>query len=206
MAANYDRTAWFYDRLSHLVFGKSQVNAQNHFLHLIKPNSRILIVGGGTGQILEALTQHYSSGLDITYVEISAKMMLLSRKRNIGGNRVSFVTDDIGNVKNAISYDVIITAFLFDNFTDEALRKTFGQLHNQLQPNGLWLNTDFELTGPFWQRLMLKTMYRFFKLLQAVEVNKLPQTDAVFKQYQYSLTAQQHFYGKFISAKAYTKI
>jgi len=59
MSANYDNASWFYERLSKLVFADTQVSAQEHFLNLILPESNILIVGGGTGQILESITELY---------------------------------------------------------------------------------------------------------------------------------------------------
>ena len=205
MAANYNRTAWFYDRLSYLVFGKAQVKAQSYFLNLIKPNSRILIVGGGTGRVLEILAAYYPAGLHITYIEVSANMVALARKRYLGSNKIEFIIADIDSYTASIPFDVIITAFLFDNFTEIGLAKTFAHLHQQLKLNGLWLNTDFQLTGPLWQRLMLQSMYLFFKVWGAVQVAQLPNASKIFNQYQYLLAGQQAFFGKFISAKAYNK-
>ncbi|WP_158825200.1 class I SAM-dependent methyltransferase [Mucilaginibacter lacusdianchii] len=205
MAANYDRTAWFYDRLSYLVFGKAQVNAQSYFLNLISPGSRILIVGGGTGRILEILAANHPTGLHITYVEVSANMTALARRRKAGHNHVEFIIADINSYTSTVPFDAIITAFLFDNFTEERLQQTFAHLHQQLKPNGIWLDTDFQLTGPFWQRLMLQSMYLFFKIWGAVQVAGLPDTSKLFNRYQYLLSGQKTFFGKFISAKAYRR-
>jgi ubiquinone/menaquinone biosynthesis C-methylase UbiE len=205
MASNYNRTAWFYDPLSYLVFGKAQVKAQSSFLHFIKPHSRILIAGGGTGQVLEALTRLHPKGLYIDYVEIAANMTAKASKRHTGANNVSFITDDINNFKSAEPFDVIITAFLFDNFTEAGLRHAFLHLHQQLKPGGLWLNTDFQLTGPLWQKLMLRSMYTFFRAFGAVEVGKLPDVNTIYNQYHYTLAGQKTFYGQFICTKAYQK-
>src|SRR6202165_2081748 len=117
MAANYNNSAWFYDLLSRIVYGKALINAQVYLLQYIPTNSRILIVGGGTGWVLEELTKLHHSGLDITYVEVSAKMMTQSKKRNIGLNKVVFINEAIENVVLQNDFDVIITAFLFDCIT-----------------------------------------------------------------------------------------
>lgn len=82
MNNNYDKLANHYDTLSRLVFFKSQVNSQINQLQYIQENSHVLIVGGGTGWILEELAKVYTNGLKIVYVEISAKMIALSQKRN----------------------------------------------------------------------------------------------------------------------------
>jgi ubiquinone/menaquinone biosynthesis C-methylase UbiE len=205
MAANYDNTAWFYERLSKLVFGQAQVKAQNVFLNLIKPEAHILIVGGGTGQLLESLTKLYPSGLQITYIEVSANMLTLSRKRNTGQNKVQFILGDIQTSNLSQKFEVIITAFLFDNFSDHELSATFPRVDAMLQSGGLWLNTDFQLTGPLWQKLMLRMMYGFFRLVGAVRVNKLPDAGGLFEKYKYTLIAQKSFFGHFILSCAWHK-
>ncbi|CAM3848940.1 class I SAM-dependent methyltransferase [Mucilaginibacter galii] len=205
MAANYDRTAWFYERLSKLVFGQAQVKAQEFFLDRIPPKSNILIIGGGTGQILESLTLLHPSGLKITYVEISPKMMALSRKRNTGQNHINYITAGIEEANVTHVFDVVITAFLFDNFPQDILNKVFMVINARLKPGALWLNTDFQLTGPLWQKLMLQSMYTFFRLFGAVKVNKLPNVKMQFEKHGYKLHAQKNFYGNFITAKLYLK-
>jgi len=203
--ANYNRTAWFYERLSKLVFGQAQVKAQEFFLDRIPPKSNILIVGGGTGQILESLTRLHPSGLEITYVEISPKMMALSRKRNTGQNHVNYITAGIEEAPFTHVFDVVITAFLFDNFPQDILDNIFLIINAQLKPGAFWLNTDFQLTGPLWQKLMLQSMYTFFRLFGAVKVNKLPNVKRQFEKHGYQLSAQKSFYGNFITAKIYLK-
>ena len=205
MPANYNHTAWFYDALAQVVFGQAQVKAQNHFLQQIPAGSHILIVGGGTGQILEALTRLHPASLYITYVEIADRMVALSRKRHTGQNMVTYVTADIMTYTCPQPVDVIITAFLFDNFSEANLKKAFAHLHQQLKPGGLWLNTDFQLTGPLWQKVLLKSMYTFFKLLKAVDVMQLPDTTALFVAPQYEALGLKLFYGKFILSGIYRK-
>jgi len=205
MASNYDNTAWFYERLSKLVFGQAQIRAQEYFLNHVPPNANILIIGGGTGQILESLAQLHPSGLQITYVEISAKMMALSRKRNTGKNNVNYVTAAIGEATFTGSFDVVITAFLFDNFSQENLEHTFPLIDAQVKPGGLWLNTDFQLTGALWQKLMLKSMYLFFRIFKAVNVQQPPNVEPVFRQYHYQMQQQKSFYRNFITSQLYIK-
>ncbi len=205
MSANYDNASWFYESLSKLVFGNAQVEAQEYFLNLIPPRARILIIGGGTGQILESVAKLHPSGLHITYVEISTNMMELSRKRNVAQNEVIYITEDISQLTLTQKFDVIITAFLFDNFSTQEVYKIFPNIHQRLVPDGLWLNTDFQLTGPIWQKVMLKSMYYFFSVLNAVKVTQLPNTEQVFTDYRYQLMAKKAFYKNFIVAKAYKK-
>ncbi len=90
---NYDTVAFCYDRLSRLIYGKTQVNAQTALLPFISNGSRILIAGGGTGWILDEINKTHPSGLEIVYIERSAKMLLRSKKRNCGINESSLYTE-----------------------------------------------------------------------------------------------------------------
>jgi ubiquinone/menaquinone biosynthesis C-methylase UbiE len=205
MAANYDNSAWFYDRLSRLVYGKALVNSQVYLLNFVPANSRILIAGGGTGWILDELTKIHPAGLQITYVEISANMLALSQKRTTGQNEVIFINDAVENVKFTAGFDVMITPFLFDNFVNETVASVFNHLHNLLKPHGLWLNADFQLTGRWWQNVLLKSMFVFFRLLCGIEASRLPAIEQRFNAAGYDVIEDKTFFGDFITTRAYRK-
>ncbi|WPU95132.1 methyltransferase domain-containing protein [Mucilaginibacter sabulilitoris] len=203
MAANYNNSAWFYDRLSRLVYSKALVNAQLYLLDFIEPGSNVLIAGGGTGWILDEITKLHPTGLHITYVEIAAGMMALSQKRNTGQNEVVYINDAIENVSLTPNFDVVITPFLFDNFTEQTLTTVFNHIHSLLIPGGLWLNADFQLTGKWWQGFLLKSMFLFFKVICDIEASKLPAIETHFTQNGYNAIAEKTFFNEFIMAKVY---
>ena len=205
MAANYNNSAWFYDRLSRVVYGKALVNAQVYLLNYVPANANVLIVGGGTGWILEELSNIHPSGLTITYVEVAAQMMVLSQKRNTVGNQVVFINDAIENVALAPDFDVVITPFLFDNFIEQTLQTVFDHIYPLLKKNGIWLNTDFQLTGKWWQNVLLKTMFIFFKLICGIEASKLPQIKNRFDKSGCKLMEQKMFFNDFVISEIYQK-
>ncbi|MEO6524157.1 MAG: methyltransferase domain-containing protein [Mucilaginibacter sp.] len=205
MPSNYDNSAAFYDQLSRMVFGKALIKAQSHLLKQVPPNASVLIVGGGTGWILEELSNIHYSGLDITYVEISSRMTALAKKRNTGINKVTFINDAIENTSPETAYDVVITPFLLDSFTEDTLEKAFAHMHQQLKPKGLWLCTDFQLTGKLWQTLLLKSMYFFFRILCGIETMSLPKIDHQFYKHGYKVLSIKSFYGEFIISTRYQK-
>ncbi|MFB9842310.1 class I SAM-dependent methyltransferase [Mucilaginibacter ginsenosidivorans] len=206
MAANYNNSAWFYDKLSRLIYGNALVKAQVYLLDSIPPGSKILIAGGGTGWILQEIVKIHPGGLSITYVEVAANMMVLSRKRNIGGNRVDFINDAVENVPLANDHDVVLTPFLFDNFTEESLQKIFGHIRQSLKPGGLWLNADFRLTGKWWQKILLRSMIVFFRLICGIEATKLPGIEQCFAKHGYAAIKQKSFFGDFILSTVYQKL
>jgi ubiquinone/menaquinone biosynthesis C-methylase UbiE len=205
MAANYNNSAWFYDTLARIVYGKALVNAQVYLLKHIPANSKVLIAGGGTGWILEELTRIHPSGLQITYVEIAPNMMAQSQKRNSGNNRVIFINEAIEKITLAAGFDAALTPFLLDNFTQENFNIIFKSINVLLKPNALWLNASFQLTGKWWQQVMLKTMFVFFKVICGIEASKLPKITDVFQENNYKLIDQESFFGEFIGASVYQK-
>ena len=203
MAANYNNSAWFYDRLSRLVYGDALIRAQVYLLQYIPSNSSLLIVGGGTGWILEEIAKIHPSGLQITYVEIAPKMMALSKKRNAGNNRVVFINEAIENVPLVPYFDMVITPFLFDNFTEQTFKQVFSGIYSLLKKDGLWLNCDFQLKVKWWQKVLLKAMFLFFRIVCNIEAFKLPDIDKQFEQNSYESIASQAFFGEFIISRVY---
>jgi ubiquinone/menaquinone biosynthesis C-methylase UbiE len=205
---NYDRTAIFYDFLSRMVFSRAQLNAQIDQLQFIPAGSKILIAGGGTGWILEELAKSQNRGLDITYVEISGKMLAKSKTRNIGANKVTFVQSSMESFVTTEEFNVVQTAFLFDNFSKSRIRQVFLKLDQLLKPGGLWLLSDFNYNpnkSPIWQRLLLKTMYLFFRILSNVEAKNLSDVMPCFEAGKYQLITQEQYYRNFIQSKIFQK-
>lgn len=208
MINNYDKIANSYDTLSRIVFFKSQVNAQVNQLKYLPANSSILIVGGGTGWILEEIAKVYSNGLSIIYVEISAKMIALSKGRNYGSNKIEFINLGIEDFDSAKEFDVILTPFLFDNFSRGRAEQVFNQLNKLLRKNGLWFLVDFSLNhtnGKWWKWMILKLIYSFFKILGIVEAVNLIDMDLYFDNRKYKKVNERFYYRNFIKAVIYKK-
>ncbi len=125
---NYDRIARYYDRIHHLFYGHAEIHAQVELLEYVRAGDRLLIVGGGTGWILEKIAVKFPSGLEITYIEGSSRMMELSKRRSCGENQVEFVLSVIEDWKGGKEYDCIVTGLFFDNFKEPHAAAIVGQL------------------------------------------------------------------------------
>ena len=207
MKGNYDNVAGFYDKLSKLIYGDAILQSHLFLINAISANSSILIAGGGTGFILEEISKKYAVGLQITYVEISKKMMALSKKRNVGNNTVFFINQSIHDVTFGQLFDVVITPFLFDNFNNGTIRSVFNKTNFFLKPHGFWLLADFRLSenNNLWQKLLLKLMYFFFKIFCNIEASKLSDTGPLFIKNNYDIVSMKTFYKDFIYAVIYKK-
>ncbi|MCW3116914.1 MAG: Methyltransferase type 12 [Chitinophagaceae bacterium] len=208
MFNNYDKIASYYDRLSGFVFGHSLIDAQSCLLKYIQPGNNILIAGGGTGIILAELAKRHARGLTITYVEISGKMIVIAKKRNCRQNLVSFIHQPVENFISEQQYDIIVTPFLFDNFTENKIEKTFTSLNALLKPGGKWLFADFfydNRQGKLWQKLLLRIMYRFFRLTCNIEASVLINMESIFERSGYEKIYETTHYAGFIKSIVYTK-
>lgn len=205
LSNNYDPVSWFYDWLSRVVFGSVLMDAQLIFLDNLPAEAHLLIAGGGTGQILEKISRKYPHGLTITYVELSGKMLALSRKRNVQNNRVTFIDGDISQIHFDDQFDAIITAFLFDNFGAALANKAFDNLDKSLRNGGLWLFTDFQNTRKLWHKLLLKSMYLYFRWLCKIDAKKLDPPDQLFAKANYRILEQETFYSGFIASRRMQK-
>lgn len=204
---SYDSIASFYDRLARLVYGKALINAQLYLLNAIPAGARVLIVGGGTGWVLEEIARIHSSGLTIDYIDASKKMIALAEKRNAGNNKVAFLTAQIQDVKlGQEQYDVALTPFLFDNFNDGTLEKIFAAIDTRLSKGGIWLYCDFRNTSILWQKMMLKVMYVFFKATCGIEAGRLPDAAACFSKYHYKIMGEKIFMKGFVVAEIYKRV
>ncbi|HEY9196376.1 MAG TPA: class I SAM-dependent methyltransferase, partial [Mucilaginibacter sp.] len=193
------------DRLARLVYGRAIIDTQLFLINHIQPGSHILIVGGGTGWILDELSKIYTAGLTITYVEVAGDMMALSKKRNIAANKIIFINNAVENVKLPADFDVVLTPFLFDNFKEDTFRLVFDHINKLLKPGGLWLNCDFEPQGKWWQSFLLNSMFVFFRLICRIEADKLPDISARFNLNAFSVINEKLFFGGFIIARVYSK-
>ncbi|HEY2580586.1 MAG TPA: hypothetical protein VGI43_02195, partial [Mucilaginibacter sp.] len=68
---------------------------------------------------------------------------------------------------------------------------------------GLWLNCDFQLTGQWWQKVLLKSMFLFFRAICDIEASRLPGIQKQFALHGYQSMAEKTFYGDFIFSAVY---
>ena len=180
--ANFDHIAPVYDLLAGLVFGKAIKAAQVHFLDQLPSDGRVLVIGGGTGWIVEELVGR-RSGLEIDYVEASAKMLEKSQLKMKGRSEIRFVhgtEDDIPEEE----YDMIMTNFFLDVFETEKLEKVITVLRSKLKATGIWLVSDFRSTGKRRHNFLLRLMHLFFRYSAALRSKEL-------KDFRYLLSSRE---------------
>ncbi len=206
---NFDRIAFAYDTLKHLVFGHSLRQAQIFLIPYIPEHANILIIGGGTGQIVLDILEKKEIR-QITYVELSEKMLNSAKDKAKSCPNINFVLGSGHQLDNDQKYDVILTPFILDLYSDQELGKFLLALDKLLLPSGVWLLSDFKVTPTlcwkrFWQLALVKLMYLFFFLTSNSKVFQLPDYDTAFKVLGYKTVIHRTFYGDLVHSQILSK-
>ena len=205
---NFNRIAFAYDYLKVMVFGNAIDNAQSALIRFIPDNADVLIVGGGTGKILEeciglGLNQH------VTYLELSERMIQKAKKRVRAANesRINFITGSTACLDPDKKFDVVFTPFVLDSYATSELLDFMKQLDGLIKREGLWLFSDFCISDDtkVWQRWLISFMYLFFRLVTGVKATQLPDFHFVFKKLKYREVAAYSFYNGMIQSVVFQK-
>jgi tRNA (cmo5U34)-methyltransferase len=198
--SGFDFLAPVYDPLARLIFGKSIVYSQTWFLNQVPPKAKVLILGGGTGWFLEELIKQ-SPSCTVWYVDASFKMIEKTRERLLG-DRVNLIHGTEDDIPTSLTFDVIITNFYLDLFSEEKLEKIIQRLSFQTHSSSRWLVTDFVDGGVWWQQCMLKIMYTFFRGVCDIEANRLPNWTNCLNNHRWMEDSCKNSYGDFIRSAA----
>lgn len=202
MLNGYNSIATIYDLLAKLLFGGRIWESQLHFLNTIQGKENILILGGGTGWILiEILKRHASCR--IWYIDASSKMIAMSRVSVNNDKRVHFIHGTEDDIPASTKFDRVITNFYIDMFSEISLRKAIAKIQLSLNPNADWIVTDF-VTDHWWQKMLLKVMYLFFRITTNVETMNLPNWERAIHESGFTEKSSKHFCRDFIKATLYT--
>lgn len=205
MNNSLDRFNWiasFYDTLAGFVFGKSIKLAQKKYLNVgLAERSKVLVLGGGTGWWLAKFVNRNPTA-EIWYVEASSKMIELSKRKNADLTGIHFIHGTEENIPSEISFDLVITFFLLDVFSNQSLDLFISRIKTKMKEEGLWLVTDF-VKHKFWHNWLLKTMYLFFWITGSLSVLELPKWEIRMKECGFYPSVKAIFFGGFIYSYIY---
>lgn len=210
--SGFDRVAPFYDLLARLVFRDAQQQAQKVLLPFVEENSRMLLIGGGSGRLLEQVLET-GKNLQIVYLDASPKMISLAKKRTLhpiekNNSIVEFRVGTEQAIQPDEKFDVVFTPFLLDLFPAPRLSELMIRLQAALKEEGQWFFADFwpvQHPTPLWQKLLLKTMYIFFGAVSGVKATRLPDFKHHFRQLNMQETFSATFYKGMIQAKVFIR-
>ncbi len=201
--ADFNYIAGFYRTLKRLVFSRSLQRAEQFYLDRIPADARVLVIGGGDGEILNAI-QDPGKNLQVDYVEASSRMVGLAKKQKAAAG-VSFHCTDIRNYEVRQPYQVLITPFFLDCFTDAELEVLMPELTRMVEPGGIWLFTDFMRSPILRYRLLTKFMYLFFRVVAGIRAGELPDFDRHFARTGLQMIRSTSWKHGYIESRMYRK-
>lgn len=195
----FDLVAPFYDALSRLVFGDQIVKSQTHFLHQVRKDDQVLLLGGGTGQILEAIP----ACSKIFYLDKSRKMIKLARRRSSSSD-IEFLNKDFFDLELPIQFDKIICPFFLDCFSGTNLSLAISKIESLLADKGVLIVTDFEDKN--MSKFLDKVMHTFFKVTSKLESNSLKPIDQFIHESGFEKLQEKFFHRNMIFSRVYRNL
>lgn len=202
---DFDSIAGIYDGVARLVFGKSIGESQVVFLSMIKPQSTVLVLGGGTGWALQELIKARPS-VEVVYVEKSRKMLDAAKSRMAKWNtsNVRWVNSSIEEWENTVQYDIITCYFFLDVFESGKLEQVIvPKLVKWLKPNGHILVADFQRSNVISQKILLSAMHLFFRLTCRLESRALSDLHGTLKSVGFTAIKEVYFFKQLIFSRVY---
>lgn len=172
---NFDSIAAWYQWAERGVFGNKLQRAR--LLHLnavetLEVGDRVLIVGDGDGRFTEQIFKRRVD-LEIHFVEHSQSMIFEAQARV--GKSVDLIKWHHCDVRDFDKggYDMIVTHFFLDCFNEAELKVIITHLVRKLNARGAWIVTDFSDMNHWTAKLLIRSMYLFFRLVSGLKPKKL---------------------------------
>jgi len=201
--ANFDRIAWMYDALARLVFGRAIDQSQQALTDFVPASGHLLVLGGGTGRLLPMLWRT-SPNIHITYIDASGEMIRRAKARQSQGQHIEFIHGTEADIPEGKA-NAVITPFYLDMFEGERLDKVVRKIDSHLAEDGQWLVAEFKDAGRWWQRLLLRIMYGFFRWSTGISAARLADYEQVLAGCGWLKIEAFVYYGGFVEAARFVR-
>ena len=192
---DYDFIAGAYDALAKLVFRQTLDQAKLSSLKYINSPANILLIGGGTGKLLNPLLDLHNENR-ITYVDLSVQMMKKAKSKipDEKQAQVTFCPGDFIQFNHQHQFDVVITNFFLDQFQGNFLQQMVTKIDSLLKEEGIWCFADFNWSKQhkIWQKALIRLMYIFFKFTTNISASHLPHWQNVLPLPHYSILSRSY--------------
>jgi len=179
----YRHIAPIYGVLEKMVFGRTLSRSRSFGLDVIKDGAKVLIVGGGSGEVLK-----YLPDCEIDYVE-SSESMIFRASGKIEDRIVHFHHLPFSEYRSSIQYDHIICQYFMDLFTEQELVGLMQKLERMSADHTRLHVADFCISEQgsekWWHKPLVKFMYFFFRITTGLKTRDLPAIEEILKRSGY---------------------
>lgn len=160
---------------------------QSKLLSQLRQMNDILIVGGGSGKILEQAIQLGISRRYV-YAELSEKMIARTKARMKKHTfaEIEYSTNFRSNLESR-NFDCVILPFVLDCYSHSSIDIIIKSIKSGLNDKGLIIFIDFQhlsntSASNVLKNLFIKLLYQFFRITAQIEANGLANFDSIFLQ------------------------
>ncbi|MGC2662188.1 MAG: class I SAM-dependent methyltransferase [Bryobacteraceae bacterium] len=174
---NCDRIARIYRWMEYAAFGGALQRRRCEFLGRVGRAKTALVVGDGDGRFLAELHKRYPA-MEVDSIELSSKMLALSRKRVSSPGVRFFHADALSVPFPRGRYDLIATHFFLDCLSDADASKFIARVSAVANADVCWIVSEFRIPAGGWRALHAKvwiaTMYLLFRLTTGLSARRIP--------------------------------
>ncbi len=192
---SFDTLAPHYRWMEFVLAGEKLQRCRTAFLEQIPVAHDVLILGEGPGRFLVECRRRLPSA-SITCVDSSPRMLLAAcgnlKSTCLDPGQTTFIEADLltWNPPTA-SADLIVTHFFLDCFPPDQLESVVSKLAQAARPGAAWLLADFQAPARglsrLRARLILKSMYAFFRLSTRLPAKRLSDPDGILQRHGFRL-------------------
>jgi SAM-dependent methyltransferase len=208
---NFNLLARIYRWLEWLSFGPILQRCRCAFLRDLASPRKALVLGDGDGRFTAVLLAQ-NSALQIDAVDASSAMLAqLLQAAAQNANRVTCHLGDARTWAPAVAhYDLIATHFFLDCLTTSEVAALAARIRSHVNPTSQWLVSEFAiptgLFGKFVARPLVALLYRAFRLLTGLRVQRLPNHREALAQAGFTLVRQRKSLGGILVAELWMPI
>jgi ubiquinone/menaquinone biosynthesis C-methylase UbiE len=192
---SFDVLAPHYRWMEFILAGEKLQRCRTAFLDEVPAARDILLLGEGHGRCLVECRRRFPNAR-ITCVDASEQMLIQARRQllrhNLETTRVEFIHADVLHWSPAAgNCDLVITNFFLDCFRAEQLEQIISRLATATMPGANWLIADFQTAATglkrIRSRMILWSMYVFFRTMTRLPARKLTEPDSYLKRAGFTL-------------------
>jgi ubiquinone/menaquinone biosynthesis C-methylase UbiE len=200
VAPDFDRLARIYKWMEWLSFGPLLGRCRRAFLPRMTSRRRALVIGDGDGRFTATLLRT-NPNVNIEAVDASRAMLneMLRRTQPHHARLHTHIADARQWQPPAhVRYDLVATHFFLDCLTTQEISSLAKSIRPALEPDALWVISEFGLPKGWFGRLFAHTLiaflYRAFAVLTGLSVRRLPDHRAALRGTGWKLLDSRRFF------------
>lgn len=207
MKNTYNRITPIYTFLSKLVFGNGLLQIQLKLIEHLPQKGNLLILGGGTGEILPYIFIK-SPNLEISYLEASSKMIEKAKYNSPLKQKITFYHKSKMEGLS-IPFDLVYAAFFFDLFPAKEIAEKLKKLQEICKPKHVLYVADFQLNRDvkylMIRSIQIKASILFFRIMTKHKLKTLPPLFLQISKSSYKQKNTSTLRGNFLCAQVFER-